>query len=465
MNVPQSASVQPPEENARAETDHTRSRAERDGPQPTKKPGRRRIRRSIVAVLVALSCLLVLLSTTVVWAHRTLLNTGTFVGTVAPVFKDPAVTSAVATRATDQLFTELNLQARLKDALPPKVSFAAAPIVNATKGYVAGELNTVLANPKFQDAWIAALTFMHQELVAVLRGQQTAAVSTSNGYIVLNTVPLINQALGKVSGLASDLTGKNVTLPTITSADPPQQAVNKLSKALGVPLPSNFGEITLVKSTDLASVRQLVKDFDGLTLILPLVTIALIALTLWLSVNRRRTVLQLAAGVALLMIIERRGVLHEEGVLASDAHNPQLAQTVFGYLLNGFFVLTAWVLGVALVVLVIAVLAGPYRWAVAMRSWVKRTWHSIAGARGGDHRGVVGWMASHAGGLQLGGAVVAGILFLIVPVSWLSFLIIGVLLAAYEIFLQRIRPAPADETPPTTGPDDQAAVPSGVGGT
>ena len=59
------------------------------------------------------------------WAHRTLLNTGTFVGTVGPVFKDPAVASAVAARATDELFTELNLQARLRDALPPKASFAA----------------------------------------------------------------------------------------------------------------------------------------------------------------------------------------------------------------------------------------------------------------------------------------------------------------------------------------------------
>ena len=410
-------------------------------------------------MLVALSCLLVLLSTTVVWAHRTLLNTSAFVGTVSPVFKDPAVASAVATRATDQLFTELDLQARLKASLPPKVSFAAAPIANATKGFVAGQLTSVLADPKFQDAWIAALTFMHRELVAVLRGQQNAALSTSNGYIVLNTVPLINQALGKVSGLASDLTGKNVTLPTITSADPPQQAVNKLSQALGVQLPSNFGEITLVRSTDLASVRQLVKDFDRLTLILPLVTIVLIVLTLWLSVNRRRTVLQLAVGVSLLMIVERRGVLHEEGVLASDAHNPQLAQTVFGYLLNGFFVLTAWVLGVALVVLVLAVLAGPYRWAVAFRSWLRRTGHAVAGARGGDHRGVVGWMASHAAGLQLAGAVVAGILLLIVPVSWLSFLIIGVLLAAYEVYLQRIKPAPRGETSPASGPDDPAGLP------
>ena len=416
-------------------------------------------------MLVALSCLLVVLSATVVWAHRTLLNTGTFVGTVAPVFEDPAVASAVAARATDELFTELNLQARLRDALPPKASIAAVPVTNATKGYVAGQLTNVLTSPQFQAIWTAALTFTHQQLVAVLRGQNTAAVSTSGGYIVLNTVPVINQALGKVSGLASDLAGKPVTLPAITNADPPQQAVAKLSNALGVPLPSNFGQITLVKSSDLATVQKGVKAFDRLTLVLPLVTIALIALSLWLSVNRRRTLLQLAVGVSLLMIVERRLVIHEQGALASAAHNPQVAQSVLGDLLHGFFVLTAWVLGVALVVLVIAVLSGPYRWAVALRSWLKRTGHSIAGASSGNHRGMVGWMAAHAAGLQLAGAAVAGILLLIVPVSWLSFLIIGVLLAAYEVYLQRIKPPPPDEAPPASGPGDQASLPSRVGET
>ena len=416
-------------------------------------------------MLVALSCLLVLLSATVVWAHRTVLNTHTFVGTVGPVFKEPAVASAVAARATDELFTELNLQARLRAALPPKASFAAVPITDATKGFVAGELTKVLASPQFQAAWTAALTATHQQLVAVLRGQNTAAVSTSGGYVVLNTIPLVNQALGKVSGLASDLTGKHVTLPTITSAEVPQQQVTKLSQALGVPLPSNFGEITLVRSSDLATVRRGVKAFDGLTLVLPLVTIALIALSLWLSVNRRRTLLQLAVGVSLLMIVERRVVLHEQSVLAGAAHNPQLASIVLGDLLHGFFVLTAWVLGVALVVLVIALWSGPYRWAAAMRSSVQRAGRSIAGARGGDRRGALAWIGSHAAGFQLAGAVVAGILLLIVSVSWLSFLIVGVLLAVYEVGLQRIKPPPPDDAPPTSGPDGQVPFPPRIGET
>ena len=467
MTAPQPASAQPPEQTAPAEADLAGVQAERDAPRSEHdrigKPRRRRIRRSLVGLLVALSCLLVLLSTTEVWAHRTLLNTSTFVGTVGPVFQNPVVASGVATRATDELFTELNLQARLRDALPPKASFAAVPITNATKGYVAGELTKVLMSPQFQAIWTAALTATHKQLVAVLRGQNNAAISTSGGYIVLNTVPLINQALGKVSGLASDLAGKPVTLPTITRADPPQQAVNKLSQALGVQLPSNFGEITLVRSSDLATVQRGVKAFDRLTLVLPLVAIVLIALSLWLSLNRRRTLLQLAVGVSLLMIVERRSILHEQSVLADAAHNPQVAQSVLGELLHGFFVLTAWVLAVALVVLVIAVLSGPYRWAVALRSSVKRTWRSIAGARGGDHRGVVAWMAAHAGGLQLAGAVVAGILLLIVSVSWISFLIIGVLLAAYEVYLQRIKPAPPYEAPSAPGPGHQADPPSPIG--
>ena len=74
-------------------------------------------------------------------------------------------------------------------------------------------------------------------------------------------------------------------------------------------------------------------------------------------------------------------------------------------------------------------------------------------------------MASHAAGLQLAAAVVAVILLLIVSVSWLSFLIVGVLLAAYEVYPQRIKPAPPDEALPASGPGDQAGLSSRTGET
>ncbi|HUD16781.1 MAG TPA: hypothetical protein VMQ59_05930 [Acidimicrobiales bacterium] len=445
-----------------------RLQAERDALEAelekVKAPPKRRARRGIVGLLVALSCLLIVLSTTVVWAHRTLLNTDTFVGTVSPVFQHPEVDSAVAARATDQLFTELKLQSRLRNALPSKVGFAAAPITNATQSYVTEKVAAALGSERFQKLWTLTLSQTHEQLVAVLRGQKSATISTSGGYIVLNTVPLINNALKDVSGLASNLTGRTVTLPTITSAELPQQAVDKLSKALGVTLPSNFGQITLVRSTNLNAAQRGVKAFDRLAIALPFITVALIALTLWLSVGRRRTLVQLLVGTLLLMIVVRRVVIHEQGALANSAHNPQVAQLVLGDLLHGFFVLTLWILWVAFGVLAVALLTGPYRWAMAFRSFVARTWHIVAGTMSAERRAqTVAWMSAHAGPLQLGGAVVGGVLLLIVSVSWLSFLILGGLLAVYEVFLHTIKPPPSDDSSPTPGPESGAGVPSGSG--
>ena len=447
--------------------DVERLRAERDAlaqeVDKLKAPRKRRFRRSMVGVLVALSCILVLLSTTVVWAHRTVLNTDVFVGTVGPVFQNPEVDAAVATRATHQLFTELQLQKRLREALPAKVSFAAGPITNATEGYVSGELAKVLGSDRFHTIWIKTLTSTHESVVAVLRGQKTSTLSTADGYIVLNTVPVINRALGSVSGLASNLTGKHVSLPTITSADPPKEAVDKLSKALGVQLPSNYGQITLVRSTNLAVVQRGVKAFDRLTILLPLLTLAVIGFTLWLSVSRRRSLVQFLVGTSLLLIVLRRVVIHEQSALVNGANNPQVAQTVLGDLLHGFFILTAWLLAIALVILVLALLSGPYRWAVALRRLVVRAWRRAIGAASAERRArSLAWVRSHADGLQLGGAVVAGILLFIVSISWWSFLIIGALLAVYEVALQWIKAQPHGEASKGGGLDHEGDVPAPV---
>ena len=189
------------------------------------------------------------------------------------------------------------------------------------------------------------LTTTHEQVVAVLRGHNTVLLSTSHGYIVLNTVPLINKALGQVSGLASSLTGHHVTLPTITSSELPQKAIDKLSHALGVSLPSDFGQITLVKSDQLSLAQRGVGAFDRLTILLPILTVVLIVLALWLSVGRRRTLLQLAVVVTLLTILVRRLVIYEQGALSKKADNPQVAHHVLGELLHGLYVSTAWVPG------------------------------------------------------------------------------------------------------------------------
>ena len=176
----------------------------------------------------------------------------------------------MATRATNELFEQLHLETRLRTALPSKVSFIAGPVVDVAEGAVAGQLAKVLGSEKFQKIWARhPAPQVHETLVAVLRGQDTPAVTSSGGAVVLNTVPLINRALGEVSGLVSNLTGRNITLPTISPNESPSKAVAALSSALGVHLPENYGQITLVHETQLKPVQQMVKRFDRAAYALP----------------------------------------------------------------------------------------------------------------------------------------------------------------------------------------------------
>jgi hypothetical protein len=402
-----------------------------------------------------LSCLLVVLSVTVVWAHRTVLNTPVFVATVSPVLHQQGVDQAVANRSTVELFAALEVKHRIERALPSKIGFVAGPIAQASQQAVTGQLTKVLASDRFQRRWTQVLMTAHEQVVAVLRGQNTKALRTSNGYIVLNTVPVINAALGQVSGLASSLTGHHVSLPTITSAEVPQQAVNKLSHALGVTLPSNFGQITLVKSNQLSVAQRGVRAFDRLAILLPILTLVLIVLAVWLSVGRRRTILQLTVGLILLTILVRRIMIHEQGALAHSAHNPQVAHDVLGELLQGLYTGTLWVIWSALAILVVALVTGPYRWAVAGRAFVRRGWDAVAWHLHGEGgRETLAWIAGHAGVLQLVVAAVAVLVFLVVSVSWLSFLVVGGLLVLAELYLSNAKS-------PTDGPGP--GQPSGLG--
>ena len=65
-----------------------------------------------------------------------------FEKTVVPIGTDPAVTSAVAVAITDQIFTSLNPEQIVENALPPRAAFLAGPITNAAKGYVQDGVTT-----------------------------------------------------------------------------------------------------------------------------------------------------------------------------------------------------------------------------------------------------------------------------------------------------------------------------------
>jgi hypothetical protein len=127
-----------------------------------------RTRRIVVGVLVALFVILLPVTYVVAWTHYVVLTNRGFEKTVVPIGTDPAVTAAVGTTLTNQIFTSLNAEQTVKNALPPRADFLAGPITNAAKGYVQQGVTTALQSSQFQALWKEAVDFSHEQLVSVL---------------------------------------------------------------------------------------------------------------------------------------------------------------------------------------------------------------------------------------------------------------------------------------------------------
>jgi hypothetical protein len=415
------------------------------GEHGERRTGRRRVRGVLAAVLVVVFAILLPVTLTAAWAHRTVVNTDAYVATITPIAASPQVQAAASREITNQIYAALNPQQIVASALPPKAAALAGPLSNGVKGYLQQGINKILAGPKFQRLWVSANRFAHAQLITVLNGD-SKALRTTNGQVVLNLVPLVNEALKNVQARASALLGKDITLPAISASTIPAASCQKIAAAIRRPLPPTCGQIPLFKASALTGAQRAYQAFNRLVLALLIITPLAFAAALWASTRRRRTLLQLTIGGMLALIVVRRAMYWLESDLTAAARpaNRAALSVIVGQVLHGFFDLTVWFLIGGLILIVLALLSGPYRWAVAVRSWARRAGQAIvdlgsalAGHASGD--GTVTWVRHHLDLLRIGGAVIAALALLIFSVNWITLLIIAVLLALYEFGLHRLR--------------------------
>jgi hypothetical protein len=411
---------------------------------------RRRARGVLAVVLVVLFAILLPVTILSTWAHRTVTNTDAYVATLGPIAASPVVRAAVSTQITNEIYAALNPRQTIAAALPPKAAKLAGPISAGVRGYLQDAVNKVLAKPKFEQLWVAANRFAHTQLIAALKGD-TKTLQTTNGHVVLNLVPLLNEALKQVQSEASGLFGKNITLPAVTSSGIPAADCAKISAAIGRPLSPNCGQIALFPASALTGAQRGYRAFNGIVLLLLIVTPLVFIAALWASPRRRRTLLQLTIGGMLALIVVRRAMywLESDLVAAAKPENRAALSVIVGQVLHGLFDATLWFLIGGLILLVVVLLAGPYRWAVATRAWGRsaaRSAGQLASATGGHATsdGTVAWVRRHLDLLRIAGIVLAALALLIFSINWVILLVIAVLLALYEFGLHRLRqPQPA----------------------
>ncbi len=439
----------------RAELGQLRTQGPGAAPRPPGRP-----RRIAAVALVVVTSIVFTVAVAGVWARRNALNTDKWVDTVGPIGEDPAVQQALAGWMTTELTGAIDETAFFERVLPEQGQALAAPLSSAFEGFVGDRVDAFLASDTFERLWVEVNRRAHARVVDVVEGD-TGNLQIEDGNVVLNLVPVLNGVLAQIGEASPEILGRTVDLPTVTVDDIPEDAVAKVEAALGRDLPDDFGQLTVFEAERLDAVQDAVSLFDRLVVVSVVLAVVLIPLTLWVSPHRRRTLLQLAVGIALgVVLIRRIGLRAEDEVVdLAQPENREAVAVVVGAFVDSLLDATVWILAAAALVAVVALVTGPYRWAVALRRRTVSAAQALAAAvsavvaRRHDDA-TVAWVAAHREVLQIGGIVAAIIVLLLVDLSWPGLLLLALVIGGYELALVRV----AGPTPGRGEPEPRGAV-------
>lgn len=394
------------------------------------------VRRVIAAILVAVAGFGVVCSAVGVWGARTTLKTDRWVETVRTLPRDPAVAAAVSTYLTDQIFSSLDVQQRLSQALPPKAAFLSGPVTSAVRDYVRDTIRKFMQTDQFQAQWEAANRFAHAQILAILE-KRSGTVSVEGSTVTLNLLPIVNNLLLTLESQLPTMFGKKLDLPALTSGEIPPNLKQRVETALGVSLPANFAQIKLYNRNKLSQVQEAVDLFKRSIVLLVASTVVALGLALWISPGRRRTILQfgLWLTIATLVLSNVLRALRDQLLgMVPDGVYRQGATVAMHQALTDLRVWGDWLLWIGIVLAVVAYLVGPGRLPVWLR---KQTVHGAKLAATSTQRVATSpelrqWTVRHSDVLRIAGLVVAAVLALLVS-SWTGLLVVVVLLGAYEL--------------------------------
>lgn len=391
-------------------------------PAPAHRPTR--LRGALLVVLIALSCLAVVVTGLTWWGHHTLMDADGFMQVVAPIGKDPEKIRSLSAYVSDQVVQATALEQRLAEALPTRLRVLAGPIAGYAEDVIAKGTVKVLSSPEAYGLWLKVVEAGHQQVVAMLRGESTAAYIRGSD-VKLNTLPLVSRVLLWVSERLPDVLSDRVNPPVIEPGTDPQAGIQELANWSGRPLPSDFGQITLLQSDALGPLQVAVKWFDRLVWILPLVTATLIATTVWLSRRRTRTAMAIGVGAAIAVFVTRVIVARLSEYLTTRLEQGTVADLVRDIVdrsLRPLTTLTIWICVVGLVAAVLVWLLGRRDVRAGLVAAGKRATGQAVEVRIPDSP-VTPWIVDHAPVVRWGVVVVGLIVLALTTSSWLGIIL------------------------------------------
>ncbi|QFQ95510.1 hypothetical protein F9278_04145 [Streptomyces phaeolivaceus] len=321
----------------------------------------RRLRKAGAAVLLVVTLLLAPLAVVAAWVQDTVADTDRYVETVAPLASDPAVQQVVINRLTDEVVKNVDVAA-VTDALtkvlkdngaPPAVVTGAGaldgPLRDVVRTVVDRNVTRVVTSEIFRQTWEGANRQAHAAVVHMLTGEREGALRATGDTIQLDLGPVVDQVRERLVDAGFD-------------------------KAAAIP--DTDRTVTLFHTDELGKAQDAMRLLDILGTWLPVLTVALAALTVWTAPGHRVTLLITALGLGLMMVVllvalavVRRVYLD---AVPSSALPPDAAGAIFDTFLRFLRDSTRTLLVVFLATALAAYLYGPGRVARWVRDLARR---------------------------------------------------------------------------------------------
>lgn len=246
-----------------------------DPANPPNEAGKRRSHRFWVAILLVLGTVLTPISILALFVKNQISDTSRYVQTVKPLSSNPAIQSYVADDVSKELFAQVNVGKYVREALPDRAQPLAGPLTGALQSFVREATLRIIKSQQFQKLWLDANRVAHTQLVNVLTGEKSGAVTaTSNGAVTVDLSAVTVQVKQRLESTGIDLFSK---IP-----------INKIG-----------GKITVFESKDLYKARRAMGVLDTLAFVLPFIVVACFGGAIYLSRSRRRGFVESAIGFIL----------------------------------------------------------------------------------------------------------------------------------------------------------------------
>ena len=301
--------------------------------------------------LFAVATILLFVSSLTVWAKRQLLDDQAWANSSTQLLANDEVRGAIAQKLSDGLFQRVDVEAQLRERLPPRAQAAAAPLAAALQNNVGpAAANRLLQRPRVQTLWQNANKRAHAAVLRVLEGKDLGPngnISTANGEVTLDLRPAITRLATRL-GIEDRLKA---------NADP------------------TAGQIVLMKSDQLGAAQTAVKILKALSSLLLIAVFALFAVAIYLARGRRRWLLGATGAslvfVGLVLASLRRflGTAIVDSLVKTEA-NKHPVSVIWGIETSVLRDIAILLVVYGALVLIATALAGPNRPALAFRRWL-----------------------------------------------------------------------------------------------